>query len=353
MTAPRASLTLNPARMRFRRLIGTGGIGSGRFFRLEGNRTLGREESRAGWFLDRRDYCKLHIIAHYVQVLAGDGLRVAPIGRVGRDADGDRLLEVMRGTGMDLRFVGRDARHPTLSCICLLYPDGSGGNLTVNDSASAQVDVADIHAAERELAADGAGCLVLAVPEVPLSARATLLRLGKRHGAWCAASFVSGEMDAVRREGLLEAVDLLALNADEAAALADLPATLPADQLVETAGRAMMGRYPHLTLSLTAGAAGSWTLARRVHSYQPVLDGVEVQGAAGAGDAHLAGLLTGVVAGLSFEAAHALAALVASGSVTSPHTIHPALDRACLQALATRYAPTLPGEVAALLNASA
>jgi hypothetical protein len=50
----------------FRCLIGTGGVGSGSFFELEGNHTLGREESRAGRFLDRQDYCKLHIITHYV-----------------------------------------------------------------------------------------------------------------------------------------------------------------------------------------------------------------------------------------------------------------------------------------------
>ena len=45
-------------------MIGVGGIGSGVFFALDGNHTLGREESRGGRFLDRRDYCKLHIVSH-------------------------------------------------------------------------------------------------------------------------------------------------------------------------------------------------------------------------------------------------------------------------------------------------
>ena len=48
-----------------------GGIGSGMFFRLNGDATLGREESRSGYFLDRNDYCKLHIITHYVKALLG------------------------------------------------------------------------------------------------------------------------------------------------------------------------------------------------------------------------------------------------------------------------------------------
>ncbi|HKT69754.1 MAG TPA: hypothetical protein VJP83_09970, partial [Terriglobales bacterium] len=70
----------------YRRLIGIGGIGSGIFFALDGNHTLGREESRFGRLLDIRDYCKLHIISHYVARLLGAGpggaFRVIPIGKV-------------------------------------------------------------------------------------------------------------------------------------------------------------------------------------------------------------------------------------------------------------------------------
>ena len=52
-------------------VVGTGGIGSGIFLALEGNRTLGREESRPADLLDQRDYCKLHIVSHYVRRLLG------------------------------------------------------------------------------------------------------------------------------------------------------------------------------------------------------------------------------------------------------------------------------------------
>jgi len=55
----------------FRQLVGVGGIGTGLFFELEGNHTLGRNESRPARFLSIRDYCKLHIISHYVAVLLG------------------------------------------------------------------------------------------------------------------------------------------------------------------------------------------------------------------------------------------------------------------------------------------
>ena len=48
----------------FHTLIGVGGIGTGCVFSLDGNQTLGRNESRAAYLLDVRDYCKLHSIIH-------------------------------------------------------------------------------------------------------------------------------------------------------------------------------------------------------------------------------------------------------------------------------------------------
>ena len=62
----------------YRRMIAIGGIGSGIFFALDGNHTLGRDESRLGRLLDIRDYCKLHIISHYVARLLGAGAGSAP-----------------------------------------------------------------------------------------------------------------------------------------------------------------------------------------------------------------------------------------------------------------------------------
>ena len=89
----------------YRQLIGVGGIGAGLFFALEGNHTLGRNESRPARQLPVRDYCKLHIIAHYVAVLLGPGFTVLPIGKVGDDQTGERLYGEMAAAGMDLRFV--------------------------------------------------------------------------------------------------------------------------------------------------------------------------------------------------------------------------------------------------------
>jgi len=95
-------LELSSGALRYRGLVGTGGIGHGSFFLVDGSETLGREESRSGRFLERRDYCKLHIISHYVKALLGDRIGVYPIGRVGDDADGKRLCLEMAGAGLDM-----------------------------------------------------------------------------------------------------------------------------------------------------------------------------------------------------------------------------------------------------------
>src|SRR4029450_5120153 len=50
----------------FSRVVGVGGIGFGICFELEGNHDLGRSESRPAKLTDARDYCKLHIIMHYL-----------------------------------------------------------------------------------------------------------------------------------------------------------------------------------------------------------------------------------------------------------------------------------------------
>src|SRR5262245_61517356 len=86
---------------RYRRLIGVGGIGSGLFFALQGNDDLGRNESRTASLLDVRDYCKLHIVSHYLAVLLDRALHIVPVAHVGNDSTGLRLIEEMNDVGID------------------------------------------------------------------------------------------------------------------------------------------------------------------------------------------------------------------------------------------------------------
>jgi ribokinase len=329
------ALRIEAERLRYRALVGTGGIGSGVFFALSGSRTLGREESRGGRFLDRRDYCKLHIISHYVQTLLGPEFETIALGKVGDDEVGSRLLAEMREGGLNVEHVERCPDQQTLYSFCFMYPDGSGGNLTTDDSASSKVEAGFIEEAEGEFSRYAGGGIALAAPEVPLEAREAALDLGSRYQFLRAASFTSEEMGAAAESGLLRKVDLLGVNLEEAAAGGGLTLTEgePVARVVEQAVERLTRVNPHLLVSITAGTRGSWTWDGRSLTHMPKCD-VEPVSCAGAGDAHLSGLIVGLAAGLSLAQAHELAALVAGLSVTSPHTINKEIGRGTLRQLA-------------------
>ena len=346
----------------YERLVGVGGIGTGLFFALEGAHDLGRDESRPARLLDVRDYCKLHIVAHYPAVLLGGGVwgvpfHVLPVGAVGADEAGQRLRGEMAAAGMDLRFVREVPGRPTLFSVCFQYPDGSGGNITTSESAAAALRPADLDAVAPLL---DARTIAVALPEVPLDARHALLRLAGRQGALRVAALATAEVEPARAAGLLADVDLLALNAHEAQALAGEPLPgRPADRFLDALRRALERAGPGIRAIVTAGRRGAWGLEAGRWTHTPALE-VPVASTAGAGDALLGGTLAGLAAGAPFtapgpertalrdrplESALDLGVLLASFAVTSPHTIHPDASPASLAAFARahglRLGPTL------------
>ena len=339
---------LNIETFRYDAMIGVGGIGSGSFFAIRGSETLGREESRGGRFLDQRDHCKLHIIAHYVQTLLGPKFVTLPIGMVGDDEVGRCVLAEMAETGMDTRYVAQKAGEQTLFSFCFLYPDGTGGNLTTDDSASSHVDESLIAKASPHFKRFAGRGVALAAPEVPLDARAAMLRLGTEHGFFRAASFTAQEMPVVTERGLLRDVDVVGLNSAEAAAGLGLPQAAPTEDVVRAWADSFCSENPEVCVSITGGVRGSWVLHLGQISHHPAFK-ANVQNTAGAGDAHLAALIVGAIAGLSSADAQTLAALVASLSVESRHTINPEVGRASLTEFAQRQSVPIPPAVLALL----
>lgn len=339
---------------RFAYLVGVGGVGSGMFLRLRDNHTLGRNESRAGTILRRRDFCKLHIIAHYVARLAGRGLRVFPVARIGDDDIGAQLKGQMQQAGMDVRFVQPMAGRSTLFSVCWLYPDGEGGNVTTDDSACAELTASDVSAAMegigRQLGSLEGG-IVLAAPEVPLDVRLALLEQGRRCGAFNVAAITTAEVTQALAGGLAGLTDLLSVNQDEAAALAGMSAGEPLEKIVAAAGDRLGRENPAIRLCVTAGGDGAfgWEGGRIEHTPAPK---VTVANTAGAGDATLAGLIVGLAAGLPFilpdrpmreslsdqplATCLDLSALLSGLSVESEDTINFQADAAAIAGLAHR-----------------
>jgi sugar/nucleoside kinase (ribokinase family) len=324
--------TLSPdAKSGFCDVVGIGGIGTGVAFELEGDHTLGREESRLGALLAGRDYCKLHIVEHYIATLMGAGsasFRVAAIGVVGDDPAGRQLLQEMQTARIETQWVRKDQDRSTLFSACFVYPDRSGGNITASNSAAATLNERDLKQAEERMRSGAGRCIALCLPEVPLDIRHKFLIMATENGNFRAASFTLAEIAPARELGLFSMIDLVALNQEEASALAGYPYTAE-----DTAGflarcsAALTAVRPGMRIVISAGGQGAYGFENGVWSFCPAPK-VKVVSTGGAGDALLAGVLSGLAAGLSLvhvsrgATALELGVMFASLSVTTPDAIH-------------------------------
>ena len=298
--------------------FGVGGIGTGIFFQLQENRALSREESRLAVLTDFKDYCKGHIIMHYVSVLS-TGVKVYMLGLVGQDAPGERLLSEMQSAGIDTRYIKTTAEAPTLFSVCFQYPDSAGGNITASNSACGLVTPEYIQQCAAEIDSDS---LVLAAPEVPLKSRIRLLEIGRERGAFTVSSFASAEAADFKASGGFVLSDLLAVNMDEAL-------TLSGGDHHDAANK-ITGTNPSIKLAITAGRGGVHLYEGGQYSHIPCLP-AEVVSTAGAGDAFLGGTTAALMAGKDFIQAATFGTVTARFSVMSPNTIAETLTKETIE----------------------
>ncbi|MFI5184397.1 MAG: carbohydrate kinase family protein, partial [Vicinamibacteria bacterium] len=266
---------------------------------------------------------------------SGEPFHVLPVGKVGEDEAGVRLRREMAATGMDMRFVETVPGAPTLQSVCFQYPDGSGGNVTTTDSAASRLGAADV---DRAVPLLDRGTIALAAPEVPLPVRQRLLQAGGQSGSLRVAAIASAEAKEAMALGLFADVDLLALNEDEASALTGVRFDAErAGRLLDAIATLLAAAQPTIRIVVTTGPDGAYGFEQGRWRHTPALP-VTVASTAGAGDALLGGVLTGLAIGLPFTAAEGprrvlaerplasamdLGVLLSAYKVTSPHTIHP------------------------------
>jgi sugar/nucleoside kinase (ribokinase family) len=346
-------------------LVAVGAIGSGLFFALEGNHTLARNESRAARWLDVRDYCKLHIIAHYVSVLLGGGsepgrFHVLPIGRIGEDDVGRQMVNEMAAAGMDVRAISTTPGRPTTFGVCFQYPDGDGGNITASDSAAALLCPADVDAALPLLRLGGDRYIAVAAPEIPHRTRMYFLRRASEMGAFCAACVTSADAASGEARELADHADLVAMNEDEAATWIGCPFEPDAPaRFLATCAEAMSRQSRRVQLVVSAGPHGAFAYDGNTWEHRPA-PAVPVASTAGAGDALLAGVLSGLAVGMPlvadrnqaldrgtpFQSALMFAVTLAAFTVTSPHSIHPECSLEQVLRLTTVQSPKSSDEFA-------
>ena len=317
--------------LRFDQVVGTGGIGTGILFELDSNRPLSRNETRLARLSPTKDYCKQHIILHYIARVLTPEASVHAIGMVGRDAAGARLLAQMHTSGIDVSLVGQTAERPTMYSVCMQYPDKAVCNLTTSQSACSLVSASYVSDAIARLPRPiGARTVVIAVPEVPVAARLELLSRAKAAGAYCVSSCVADEFPVFRAGGGLKSTDLLAINEDEAAACCQADAQ-NLQLLARTCHENLIRENPAMRLLMTCGAQGSYVCDGNEVRHIPAVT-TEVVATGGAGDAYISGCVCGLALGMPFLPGESLSApelgvFLASEAIRVPDTIAEHIDR--------------------------
>ena len=296
------------------KVFGTGGIGTGIFFKLHDDKTMTRSESRPGILTDYRDYCKAHIILHYIAEFTKSfaksaEVKVFAVGMVGQDEAGESLKREMHEAKIDTRFVGVTDKKRTMYSVCFQYPDGTGGNITASNSACDLVTPEYIEECSKEIDENS---LILAAPEVPLSSRMKLLENGKKRGAFTVSSFLVEEADAFKNAGGFILSDLISINTDEAEAVGGNISLTP---------KIISDENPAVKLIITAGADGSYIYENGNMTIIPCIKEKEIVSTAGAGDAYLGGTVAALIRGADFKSAAEYGAVAARFAVMSADTI--------------------------------
>lgn len=236
------------------------------------------------------------------QLAGPEGPRVSLLGVAGTDATGDAVLRQARADGVHVDDVVR--RGTTALLVDVVEPGGSR-RLIEHVPAEAELTPQDVHRADRAglLRADWV-CVQLQQPD---PAVLEAVRAARRAGA---RVLVDGAATSATRDELLREVDVLRADADEAQSWVDGDAMSPsatldcAHQLVEAGPE---------VVALAVRDRGDAVAWRGGERYLPHRDDAVVD-PTGAGDAFVAGLLTGLIRGGPRDAA-ALAGACAAATV--------------------------------------
>lgn len=244
-------------------------------------------------------------------VLARFGLPVKVIGKIGQDAFGDFMLEVLARRGIWSEGIRRDETAGTSASMVIVYPHGErsfihyiGANAALK---SADIDFSHI---ENATILHIGGALVL--PGLDGQPMANLLRRAQSAGV---TTFLDTVWDDSGRWMMLLApclpyIDYFVPSLPEAQALTGLEEPEAVAQALLDAGVGTVG--------LKMGEEGCFVMASDGERYRLPAFQVDVVDATGAGDAFAAGFIAGVWLGLSLgETAH-LANAAGALCVTGP-----------------------------------
>ncbi len=230
------------------------------------------------------------------------GADVALLAVSGQDAIGSELIDSAREDGIDTAAVGR--RGP--SALLVDVVDGAGHRrLLEHVPSTSLVTVADVRAAAQAITTADTVCLQLQQPAAALREAA---RLATETGA---RIVLDGGIDGEARRELLAAAHVVRADAHETEQLTGIRPDDLDHALV--ASRCLLDAGPEV-VALGVSGSGDLVAWDGGHRFLPFGE-AHVVDPTGAGDAFLAGLVTGLRAGSTPEEAGELAAACASATV--------------------------------------
>ena len=220
------------------------------------------------------------------------GAQVSMVGRVGRDAFAETLLNNLAGAGVDHTFVIHDPEAAT--GVAIIVVDDAGQNsIVVASGANMRLSLADVDGAEAVIA--GADALLLQL-ESPLEAVTRAAKVAHAHGV----SVILNPAPARSLPGaLLALVDVLIPNESETALLTGLPVGDPAE--AEAAATALRERGVGIVI-LTLGERGALLAREDGAEYFPAFEVTPVDTTA-AGDAFVGSFAVALAEGRSLAEA--------------------------------------------------
>jgi ribokinase len=220
------------------------------------------------------------------------GAQVSMVGRVGRDAFADPLLNNLAAAGVDHTFVTQDPEAAT--GVALIVVDDAGQNsIVVASGANMRLSLADVDGAEAAIAAADALLLQL---ESPLETVTRAAKVARAHGV----KVILNPAPARSLPGaLLSLVDVLIPNESETALLTGMPVGDQAE--AEAAATALRGLGVG-TVILTLGERGALLAREEKTELFPAFDVTSVDTTA-AGDAFVGGFAVALAEGQSLAEA--------------------------------------------------
>jgi ribokinase len=227
--------------------------------------------------------------------LAGGGITVHHIGRVGADDLGERLLTQMQSFGVDTEFVTITERASS-GVAMILVETGGENRIVVAPGANAKLSRADIDRAE-PLIRDAS--VVVMQLEIPLSTVQHAITLCRRHGVFTILDPAPAPPDGAPRA--LFNVDLLTPNQGEAKHLLGVPGRARVKRKL-VVDRTQIATDLHArgakNVVLKLGARGAISVSEHERIQRHAGFKVDVVDTTAAGDAFTAALAVGHAEGM-------------------------------------------------------